>query len=179
MDENYSLFFLGLDTNAIVNEDGTGSWSRAGNKPLLTWRRTHSFLACPILNQIEKRTGLGPHPTLEKPQFWPLFRGMSGALNLVGQVTLPTVMTGDVKPGENAAIATRKGPLANGHVSSISPSTSGDTRTWISPSASCPKELAQASKWTALLTSKRSTAFSTSDAPYTAPRTPVFPYSRS
>jgi beta-lactamase regulating signal transducer with metallopeptidase domain len=52
-----------------------------------------------------------------------------GSANLVAQVTLPTVMTADVKPGENAAIATRKGPLANGHVSSISPSTSGDTRT--------------------------------------------------
>jgi beta-lactamase regulating signal transducer with metallopeptidase domain len=52
-----------------------------------------------------------------------------GSTNLVAQVTLPTVMTADVKPGENAAIATRKGPLANGHVSSISPSTSGDTRT--------------------------------------------------
>ena len=102
-----------------------------------------------------------------------------GSTSLVAQVTLPSVMTADVKPGENAAIATRKGPLANGHVSSISPSTSGDTRTWISPSVPCPKELAQASKWTALLTSKRSTAFSTSDAPYTAPRTPVFPYSRS
>jgi multidrug efflux pump subunit AcrA (membrane-fusion protein) len=38
-------------------------------------------------------------------------------------------MTADVKPGQNAAIATRKGPLASGHVSSISPSTAGDTRT--------------------------------------------------
>jgi hypothetical protein len=52
-----------------------------------------------------------------------------GSTSLVAQVTLPSVMTADVKPGENAAIATRKGPLANGHVSSISPSTSGDTRT--------------------------------------------------
>ena len=52
-----------------------------------------------------------------------------GSTNFVAQVTLPTVMTADVKPGQNAAIATRKGPLANGHVSSISPSTSGDTRT--------------------------------------------------
>src|SRR6266480_2120107 len=32
--------------------------------------------------RLKKRTGLGPHPTLEKPQFWPLFRGMSGVLNL-------------------------------------------------------------------------------------------------
>jgi hypothetical protein len=38
-------------------------------------------------------------------------------------------MTADVKPGETAAIATRKGPLVNGHVGSLSPSTSGDTRT--------------------------------------------------
>jgi len=52
-----------------------------------------------------------------------------GSTNFVAQVTLPTFMTADVKPGQNAAIATRKGPLANGHVSSISPSTSGDTRT--------------------------------------------------
>jgi hypothetical protein len=52
-----------------------------------------------------------------------------GSTNFVAQVTLPTVMAADLKPGQNAAIATRKGPLANGHVSSISPSTSGDTRT--------------------------------------------------
>jgi beta-lactamase regulating signal transducer with metallopeptidase domain len=52
-----------------------------------------------------------------------------GSTNFVAQVTLPTVMTADVKLGQNAAIATRKGPLANGHVSSISRSTSGDTRT--------------------------------------------------
>jgi hypothetical protein len=52
-----------------------------------------------------------------------------GSKNFVAQVTLPTGTTADVKPGQNAAIATQKGPLANGHVSSISPSTSGDTRT--------------------------------------------------
>jgi hypothetical protein len=72
MDENYSLFFLGLDTNAIVNEDGTGSWSRASKKLLLSWRGAHSFLACPILNQIEKRTGLGPHPAKGKSSQWQL-----------------------------------------------------------------------------------------------------------
>ena len=33
-------------------------------------------------SRLKKRTGLGPHPTLEKSQFWPLFRSMSGALNL-------------------------------------------------------------------------------------------------
>jgi beta-lactamase regulating signal transducer with metallopeptidase domain len=52
-----------------------------------------------------------------------------GSTNFVAQVTLPTGTTADVKPGQNASIATQKGPLAHGHVSSISPSTSGDTRT--------------------------------------------------
>jgi len=33
--------------------------------------------------RLKKRTGLGPHPTLKKPQFWPLFRGMSGVLKLL------------------------------------------------------------------------------------------------
>src|SRR6266705_3366875 len=33
--------------------------------------------------QTQKADSLGPHPTLEKPQFWPLFRGMSGVLNLM------------------------------------------------------------------------------------------------
>jgi hypothetical protein len=72
MDENYSLFFLGLYTNAIVYKNSTGSWSRAGKKLLLRWRRAHSFLACPILNQIEKRTGLGPHPAKGKSSQWQL-----------------------------------------------------------------------------------------------------------
>jgi hypothetical protein len=52
-----------------------------------------------------------------------------GSTNFVAQVILPTGTTADVKPGQNAAIATQKGPLARGHVGSISPSTSGDTRT--------------------------------------------------
>lgn len=51
-----------------------------------------------------------------------------GSTNLVGRVTLPAFMTVDVRPNQNAAIATRKGPLANGHVSGISPSPSNDTR---------------------------------------------------
>jgi len=50
-----------------------------------------------------------------------------GSANLVGRVTLPAFMTVDVRPNQNAAIATRKGPLANGHVSGISPSPSNDT----------------------------------------------------
>jgi beta-lactamase regulating signal transducer with metallopeptidase domain len=48
--------------------------------------------------------------------------------NLVARVTLPAFMTVEVRPNQNAAIGTRKGPLANGHVSSISPSPSNDTR---------------------------------------------------
>jgi hypothetical protein len=52
-----------------------------------------------------------------------------GSTNLVARVTLPAFMTVEVRPNQNASIGTRKGPLANGHVSSISPSTSGDTRT--------------------------------------------------
>src|SRR5437773_2387414 len=49
--------------------------------------------------------------------------------NLVARVTLPASMAVDLQPGQPATVATQKGPLARGHVSSISPSTSGDTRT--------------------------------------------------
>jgi HlyD family secretion protein len=52
-----------------------------------------------------------------------------GSTNLVNRVTLAASMTAELKPGQPAAVATQKGPLAKGHVSSISPSTSGDTRT--------------------------------------------------
>ena len=48
--------------------------------------------------------------------------------NLVARVSLPAFITVDVRPGQNAAIATRKGPLASGHVSRIGPSPSTDTR---------------------------------------------------
>jgi beta-lactamase regulating signal transducer with metallopeptidase domain len=51
-----------------------------------------------------------------------------GSANLVARVTLPTFMTVDVRLKQNAAIATRKGPLANGHVSRTSLSPSNDTR---------------------------------------------------
>ena len=51
-----------------------------------------------------------------------------GSTNLVARVTLPAFLTVDVRPNQNAAIATRNGPLANGHVSGISPSSSNDTR---------------------------------------------------
>jgi beta-lactamase regulating signal transducer with metallopeptidase domain len=51
-----------------------------------------------------------------------------GSSNLVARVSLPAFITVDVRPGQNAAIATRKGPLASGHVSRIGPSPSTDTR---------------------------------------------------
>jgi hypothetical protein len=51
-----------------------------------------------------------------------------GSTNLVARVTLPAFMTIDVRPNQNASIGTRKGPLAKGHVRSISPSPSNDTR---------------------------------------------------
>jgi multidrug efflux pump subunit AcrA (membrane-fusion protein) len=49
-----------------------------------------------------------------------------GSANLVAKVTLPAFMTVDVRPGQNAAIASRQGPLASGHVSRTSPSQSND-----------------------------------------------------
>jgi beta-lactamase regulating signal transducer with metallopeptidase domain len=45
-----------------------------------------------------------------------------GSTNLVARVTLPAFLTADVRPDQNATIATRKGPFANGHVSHVSPS---------------------------------------------------------
>jgi hypothetical protein len=48
--------------------------------------------------------------------------------NLVARVTLPEFMTADVRPDQNAAVDTRKG-LVKGHVSRVSPSPSGGTRT--------------------------------------------------
>jgi beta-lactamase regulating signal transducer with metallopeptidase domain len=51
-----------------------------------------------------------------------------GSTNLVARVNLPAFMTVDVRPSQNAAIASRKGPLANGHVTYISPSPSNDIR---------------------------------------------------
>lgn len=52
-----------------------------------------------------------------------------GSTNLVARVTLPASVAADLKPSQPAAVNTTKGPLAKGHVGSISPSTSGDTRT--------------------------------------------------
>src|SRR6266480_1866008 len=72
--------------------------------------------------------------TTEKGPMLRQVRGMGklvraeGSTNLVARVTLPAFITVDVRPNQNAAIATRKGPLANGHVSGISLSPSNDTR---------------------------------------------------
>src|SRR5438876_11204894 len=51
-----------------------------------------------------------------------------GSTKLVARVTLPASMVVDVKPGQDALVETQEGPFAKGHVSSISPSASGDTR---------------------------------------------------
>lgn len=52
-----------------------------------------------------------------------------GSTNLVAQITVPAFLTAEVKPGQNASVASRKGPLANGHVTDVGPSGSADTRT--------------------------------------------------
>ncbi len=57
-----------------------------------------------------------------------LVRG-EGSTNLVARVTVPASMAADVKPGQNAAVSTKKGPLANGHVNSMGAPSSNDTRT--------------------------------------------------
>ena len=48
MNEKHSLALLGLDTNAIVYEDGAAGRSRAGEELLLRRSRAHGFLACSI-----------------------------------------------------------------------------------------------------------------------------------
>jgi beta-lactamase regulating signal transducer with metallopeptidase domain len=53
----------------------------------------------------------------------------AGSTNLIAQVTLPAFLTADVKAGQSASVASQKGPLSNGHVLSVGPSGSGDTRT--------------------------------------------------
>lgn len=40
--------------------------------------------------------------------------------SLIGRITLPEIMVKEVQPNQNAALATKKGPLVKGHVSSIS-----------------------------------------------------------
>jgi len=56
-----------------------------------------------------------------------LARG-EGSANFVARVTVPASMAADVKPGQNAAVASQKGPLGKGRVSSLGP-LSNDART--------------------------------------------------
>jgi hypothetical protein len=68
MDEEDSLALLGLNTNAIVYEDGTGGRSWVGKKLFLRYSRAHGFLACSISTdsksgQIKVRTPLKEKPS--------------------------------------------------------------------------------------------------------------------
>jgi len=54
LDKNHSLFFLGLNANAIVDKDGTRRWSGANKKFFLVWSRMHRFLVCLMGPRIEK-----------------------------------------------------------------------------------------------------------------------------
>jgi len=54
LDKNHSLFFLGLNANAIIDKDGTRRWSGANKKFFLVWSRMHRFLVCLMGPRIEK-----------------------------------------------------------------------------------------------------------------------------
>ena len=51
-----------------------------------------------------------------------------GSASLVARVTVPASMAVDLKPGQNAAVASQEGPLGKGRVSSLGP-LSNDART--------------------------------------------------
>ncbi|HEY4907731.1 MAG TPA: M56 family metallopeptidase [Candidatus Acidoferrum sp.] len=53
----------------------------------------------------------------------------AGSTNLIAQVSVPTFLTVDVKPGQSASVASQKGPVSSGHVLRVGPSGSDDTRT--------------------------------------------------
>jgi beta-lactamase regulating signal transducer with metallopeptidase domain len=53
----------------------------------------------------------------------------AGSTDLIAQVTVPTFLTVDVRPGQSASVASQKGPVSNGRVVSVGTSGSGDTRT--------------------------------------------------
>src|SRR5204862_8087914 len=68
-----SLALLGLNTNAIVYEDGAGGSSRAGEKLFLRWSRAHGFLACSISTdsksgQFKVRTQESKKPAVAVPE---------------------------------------------------------------------------------------------------------------
>ena len=56
-----------------------------------------------------------------------LVRG-EGSANLVARVTLPASLAADVKPGQDAAVASKNGAVGKGRVRSVGPE-SNDTRT--------------------------------------------------
>jgi beta-lactamase regulating signal transducer with metallopeptidase domain len=84
-------------------------------------------------------------PTVEKDTIWtdtvkrgPMLRQVRGlgtlvraedSAGLVARIALPVVQTADVKPNQTAAVYTRKGLLAKGHVTGINASSSDGTRT--------------------------------------------------
>jgi beta-lactamase regulating signal transducer with metallopeptidase domain len=56
--------------------------------------------------------------------------GASGSTKTIAQIVVPAFLAADVKPGQNASVASRKGPIWNGHVLQVeSSSGSADTRT--------------------------------------------------
>lgn len=68
----------------------------------------------------------GPMP-LQVRGIGNLVRG-EGSANFVAQVSVPASMSPDLKPGQDAAVASKTGPLVNGHVTSVAP-VSNDMRT--------------------------------------------------
>ena len=49
--------------------------------------------------------------------------------NLIAQLTVPSFLVADIKPGQSASVEAQKGHLANGHVIGVGSSGSADTRT--------------------------------------------------
>jgi hypothetical protein len=54
LDKNHSLFFLGLNANAIVDKDGTRRWSGTDKKLFLVWSRMHRFFVCLMFHGLKK-----------------------------------------------------------------------------------------------------------------------------
>jgi hypothetical protein len=101
----------------------------------------------------------------------------AGSTNLIAQVTLPAFLTADVKAGQSASVASQKGPLSNGHVLSVGPSGSGDTRT-IDIALDTKSEGADANlEIDASIDIEKSTALSRSGGQYTGPRIQRLPFS--
>jgi hypothetical protein len=83
MDRNHSLVFLDLNTNAIVDEDGTGDFNGVGKKLHSKGRgRTHWFLSMLYPPLIAKADSFRFAPT---DASW----GMSGVLKLLKRMARP------------------------------------------------------------------------------------------